>query len=73
MCLTNWKNSPDGKIQKNDVNIAKNYLNKEELDALGRMVNAFLDLAEDRAKRHIPMTMEASPISLLRVMYVLRM
>ena len=58
MGLTNWKNSPDGKIQKNDVNIAKNYLNKEELDALGRMVNAFLDLAEDRAKRHIPMTME---------------
>lgn len=58
MGLTNWKNSPDGKIQKTDVNIAKNYLNKEELDALGRMVNAFLDLAEDRAKRHIPMTME---------------
>lgn len=58
MGLTNWKNSPDGKIQKTDVNIAKNYLNKEELEALGRMVNAFLDLAEDRAKRHIPMTME---------------
>ncbi len=58
MGLTNWKNSPDGKIQKTDVNIAKNYLNKEELEALGRMANAFLDLAEDRAKRHIPMTME---------------
>ncbi|NCC99445.1 MAG: cell filamentation protein Fic [Bacteroidia bacterium] len=58
MGLTTWKNSPDGKILKTDVNIAKNYLNKDELESLGRIVNAYLDLAEDRAKRSIPMTME---------------
>jgi hypothetical protein len=51
------KNSPDGKILKTDVSIAKNYLTKEELDSLGRIVNAYLDLAEERAKRKIPMTM----------------
>lgn len=38
--------------------IAKNYLKQEELESMGRLINAFLDLAEDRAKRHIPMTME---------------
>lgn len=58
MGLTSWKNSPDGKIIKTDVSIAKNYLNKEELNSLGRIVNAFLDLAEERAKRNIPMTMQ---------------
>ncbi len=58
MGLTNWKNSPDGKIIKTDVSIAKNYLTKEELESLGRIVNAYLDLAEERAKRKIPMTME---------------
>jgi len=58
MGLTNWKNSPDGKIVKTDVSIAKNYLAKEELESLGRIVNAYLDLAEERAKRKIPMTME---------------
>lgn len=58
MGLTSWKNSPDGKIIKPDVSIAKNYLNKEELKSLGRIVNAYLDLAEDRAIRNIPMTME---------------
>lgn len=58
MGLTSWKNSPDGKILKTDVSIAKNYLNKEELESLGRLINAYLDLAEDRAKRNIPMTME---------------
>lgn len=58
MGLTNWKNSPDGKILKTDVNIAKNYLAKDELESLGRIVNAYLDLAEERAKRKIPMTME---------------
>lgn len=58
MGLTSWKNSPTGKILKSDVSIAKNYLNKEELDSLGRIVNAYLDLAENRAKREIPMTME---------------
>ena len=58
MGLTNWENAPSGKILKSDVSIAKNYLDKEELDSLGRIVNAYLDLAEERAKRHIPMTME---------------
>ena len=58
MGLTSWKNSPNGKILKSDVSIAKNYLTKEELDSLGRIVNAYLELAENRAKRQIPMTME---------------
>ncbi len=54
MGLTSWENAPDGK----DVVVAKNYLSKEELESLGRIVGAFLDLAEDRARRRIPMTME---------------
>ena len=58
MGLTSWKHSPNGKILETDVVIAKNYLNKEELEDLERIVNAFLDLAEGRAKRNIPMTME---------------
>ncbi len=58
MGLTSWRNSPNGKILKTDVVIAKNYLNKEEIESLARIVNAYLDLAEERAKRKIPMTME---------------
>lgn len=58
MGLTTWGKAPDGKIIKTDVSIAKNYLKENELESMGRIVNAFLDLAEDRAKRHIPMTME---------------
>ncbi len=58
MGLTSWEKSPDGKIVKTDVSIAKNYLTETELESLGRIVNAYLDLAEDRAKRHIPMTMD---------------
>ncbi|MBE2280663.1 MAG: virulence RhuM family protein [Ignavibacteriaceae bacterium] len=58
MGLTSWAKSPDGKILKSDVSIAKNYLTKDEIESLGRIVNAFLDLAEERAKRKIPMTME---------------
>ena len=58
MGLTSWEGSPDGKILKTDVTVAKNYLTKDELSDLGRIVNAFLDLAEDFAKRQIPMTME---------------
>lgn len=58
MGLTSWENSPNGKILKTDVSVAKNYLNAEELDSLGRIVNAYLELAENRAKRKIPMTME---------------
>lgn len=58
MNLTSWKHSPDGKILETDVIIAKNYLKKEELEQLELIVSAFLDLAEARAKRNIPMTME---------------
>jgi len=58
MGLTSWENSPSGKILKTDVVVGKNYLSKEELESLGRIVNAYLDLAENRANRNIPMTME---------------
>lgn len=58
MGLTTWENAPDGKIVKTDVSVAKNYLKESELEDMGRIVNAFLDLAESRAKRRIPMTME---------------
>ena len=58
MGLTSWEHSPNGKILKTDVPVAKNYLTAEELESLGRIVNAYLELAENRAKRKIPMTME---------------
>jgi len=58
MGLTNWKNSPNGKIIASDVTVAKNYLTKEELKSLERIVAMYLDYAEDQAERHIPMTME---------------
>lgn len=58
MGLTTWEDAPDGKIQRYDVSVAKNYLTKDELSSLERIVSAYLDLAEDRARRHIPMTME---------------
>lgn len=58
MGLTTWKDAPDGKIQKFDVIVAKNYLTREELSAMARIVNAYLDLAELRAEEEIPMTME---------------
>ncbi len=58
MGLTTWENAPKGKVVKTDVSVAKNYLHEEELESMGRIVSAFLDLAEERAKRHIPMTME---------------
>ena len=58
MGLTTWASAPNGKIVKSDVSIAKNYLSKQEIRSLERIVSAYLDLAEDRAERHIPMTME---------------
>ena len=58
MGLTNWKNFPKGKIMASDVVIAKNYLTKDELKSLERIVTMYLDYAEDQAERHIPMTME---------------
>lgn len=57
MGLSSWKDAPHGKIQKFDVSIAKNYLSDHELAQLQRLVNAYLDLAEDMALRNIPMTM----------------
>ena len=58
MGLTTWENAPHGKIVKPDVSVAKNYLNELELEDMGRLVNAVLDMAERMAKRHIPLTME---------------
>lgn len=58
MGLNTWENAPDGKILRTDVIVAKNYLEKEELESLGRIVSAFLDIAEDYARRKIPLTME---------------
>ena len=57
MGLTTWEGAPDSKIHRYDVVIAKNYLTEDELQALGRIVSAYLDLAEVQAMRHIPMTM----------------
>lgn len=58
MGLSTWESAPKGKILKSDVVVAKNFLTKEEMSALGRIVSAFLDLAEDYAMRKIPLTME---------------
>lgn len=58
MGLTSWDGSPNGKIHKYDVVVAKNYLSREEINQLERLVSAYLDLAEAQAMRHIPMTME---------------
>ena len=58
MGLTTWKNAPSGKILKPDVVVAKNYLTEVELRSLDRFVTMYLDYAEDRAARNIPMTMK---------------
>ena len=58
MGLTTWEQAPLGKIRKSDVVIAKNYLTDDELEILERLVNAYLEFAESRARLHIPMTME---------------
>jgi hypothetical protein len=57
MGLTTWKNAPDGRVQKSDTIIAKNYLSDAEVTSLNRLSNAFLDVAEDRAERQLVMTM----------------
>lgn len=57
MGLTSWEGSPNEKIQKYDVSVAKNYLTNQELGQLERIVSAYLDMAEAQAQRHIPMTM----------------
>lgn len=58
MGLTSWKNSPDGKILKSDVTIAKNYLNEREISKLNRLVTMFIDYAELQAEDHLLMTMQ---------------
>jgi len=58
MGLTTWRNSPKGKILKSDVSVAKNYLNKNEIDELNRVVTMYLDYAENQAARQIPMRMK---------------
>lgn len=58
MGLHSWKDAPNGKIQKFDVGVAKNYLTESELQQLQRLVSAYIDIAEDMALRNIPMTME---------------
>lgn len=57
MELTHWKQSPEGKILKSDVSIAKNYLSEQHIKELNRIVSAYLDLAENRAQRQIVMKM----------------
>ena len=58
MGLSTWKDAPTGKIQKFDLVIAKNYLTEIEMAQLSRLVNAYLDVAEDMAQRKIPVTMQ---------------
>lgn len=57
MGLTSWKNAPDGRVIKSDVTVAKNYLSEKEVDALNRLSNAFIDIAEQRAEDHVLMSM----------------
>lgn len=58
MGLTSWKTAPNGKIIQSDVVISKNYLNKNEISRLNRLVEGFLNLAESRAEDRIPMAMK---------------
>ena len=58
MGLATWRRAPKGKIMPGDVLVAKNYLNKDELTSLNRIVNMYLDYAEMQAARHIPMSMQ---------------
>lgn len=58
MGLTNWKNSPNGKIMKFDVSVAKNYLNEDEIKRLESLTTLFLDYAEDMANEQTLMTMQ---------------
>lgn len=57
MGLMTWKNAPDGRIIKSDVTVAKNYLSEQEVDTLNLLTTAFIDTAEDRARRHLIMKM----------------
>jgi hypothetical protein len=66
MGLTTWRDAPHGKIQKFDVNVAKNYLTQNEMTQLSRLVSAYLDIAEDMAIRQIPVTMQDWEVRLNR-------
>ena len=66
MGLTTWKDAPEGKIYPFDVVVAKNYLTEDEMAQLQRLVSAYLDMAEDMALRHIPMTMSDWEVRLNR-------
>jgi hypothetical protein len=66
MGLTSWMDAPEGKIQKFDVVVAKNYLSENEMAQLQRLVSAYLDVAEDMALRQIPMTMQDWEVRLNR-------
>ena len=66
MGLQSWKDAPHGKVQKFDVAVAKNYLDENEMAQLSRLVSAYLDIAEDMAMRHIPMTMQDWEVRLNR-------
>ena len=70
MGLTTWEQAPNGRILKSDVVVAKNYLTQDEVADLARIVNAYLELAESRAKRHIPMTMEDWAVHLDKILVV---
>ena len=58
MGLTTWEDAPDGKVQKYDVSVAKNYLTEGELNVMERLVNAFIDFAELKTLQKIPLTMK---------------
>ena len=58
MGLTSWRDAPDGKVRLSDAVVAKNYLTETEMSELNRMVSAYLDFAENMAKRKIPLTMK---------------
>jgi len=58
MGLTSWKKAPNGRIQKSDTEIAKNYLSVNEISELNSITTSFLDVAESRARRHIITTMD---------------
>jgi len=58
MGLTTWKNSPDGRILKSDVTVAKNYLSEKEIKSLERIVSGYFDYIEDLIERENTFTME---------------
>lgn len=70
MGLTTWKDAPDGRVRRSDVTIAKNYLSEQEVDSLNLLSNAFLELAELRARNRVVMTMADWKDALVRYIQV---